>query len=99
MKPGDIYAHKVSGQYAVIVDIDGTDVGVRMAKDSKDEGTDYVYREFQAYELETAQEHLKRELAEMEFRQELMEGAQERAEQRKLAKIPSPKVAQDFRVN
>lgn len=99
LSPGMILVHKVSGQYAVIVDVNETTVGVRMAKETKNDGTDYVHREFSPNELETAEEHLKRELGEMELRRDMLDAAEERHTQKKLDKLPSPKIAGDIKVN
>ena len=99
MKPGEIVVHRVSGQYAVIMHVNEKTVDVRMAKESKNDGTDYVQREFYLFELETAEEHLKRELAEMELRRDMLDAAEERHSQKKLEKLPQPKIATDIKVN
>lgn len=100
MKAGEIYVHKVSGQYVVVVDILAANVvSVRMARESKNDGTDYVLREFSTVELESAEEHLKRELGEMELRRDMLDAAEERHTQKKLDKLPSPKIAGDIKVN
>lgn len=79
MQVGDVFVTKVTGAYAVILDIrnDGK-VWVRMASGLQDSHAGYVDYYFYPHELESVEVHLRRNLSEMELKQRLLKEAQER---------------------
>lgn len=90
MQLGDVIVHKATGQYAVVIGQSIEHPGellVRMARESKDNGTDYVQYTFLQNELESVEDHLKRELSEMELRAQMLEEAKKRQSKRAMDEI------------
>lgn len=89
-EPGSLLVTKVTGAYAVVLadHQDGT-VDVRMASDIENKTTGYTKYTFYKVELETVEAHLRRELAEMELRQELLTSARKRQAAKELEENPA----------
>jgi len=94
-KVGSIVVSKITGQYLNVIGktVEGLpQITVRLARETKDNGTYYEEFTFLPEELESVESHLRRELGEMELRQTLLAEAQKRLEQRKAEEtLPAPK--------
>jgi hypothetical protein len=90
MKVGDVVVTKVTGAYAVVLELrnDGK-VWVRMARGPQDNHSDYIDYYFFPEELESVEAHLRRNLAELELKQRMIEEAKDR-QQKKLDLTVSP---------
>ena len=92
MKIGDVYVHRTTGAYAVILSFnpDGS-VQVRMAK-NPDNNDGYVEYCFIQEELDTVEGHLRRNLQEMELKQSLLDEAKKRQEAKNLKDAVLPEL-------
>jgi hypothetical protein len=91
-KVGDVVVSKITGQYLNVIGRGGLagkteEVVVRLARETKENGTFYEEFTFLPEEIETVDSHLRRELKEMELRQSLLAEAQKRVEQKKQDEI------------
>jgi transcription termination factor Rho len=89
-KVGEIYTHKTTGQYVVVLDEAGDEVRVRLARDTKENGTVYEEATFSVRELESVEQHLRRELSEMEMRQTMLNEAKKRITEKELNEALTP---------
>jgi len=77
--PGTVVVHKTTGAYAAILAVIDAMVKVRMAKGPQENHAEYTEYWFLAHELETVEDHLRRNLGEMELKAKLIEEARERS--------------------
>lgn len=85
---GEVYVHKTTGSYLVVMRKGAEPsqaITVRMAAGPLDHNAQYVAVDFLPEELETVEGHLRRNLAELEFKQALLEEA--KARQIKASKV------------
>ena len=83
---GEIYTHKTTGAYVVVIgNTDNNTVQTRLFND-KSGAYECLY--FYPHELETVDQHLRRELAEMELRQNLLSDARKRQQAKELEEAP-----------
>jgi hypothetical protein len=92
MKIGDVYVHRTTGAYAVILSFNpDSSVQVRMAK-NPDNNDGYVEYRFIQEELDTVEGHLRRNLQEMELKQSLLNEAKKRQEAKDLKDAVLPEL-------
>ena len=84
MQVGEVYVHRCSGAYVIVINVAQTYVVVRMLEQKGNGAEEYVTYEFIPEELETVEAHLRRNLKELEFKQELIANAKKRQEQKQL---------------
>jgi len=87
VRVGDILTHKTDGGYIVIVTklLDGRVSG--RYPDGANGGIVYRLENFLIEELETVQEHLRRNLSEMEFKNDLIREAKKRENEKDFAEM------------
>ena len=83
---GGIYTHKTTGAYVVV--IGNADDGTVKTRVFNDKNNAYECLYFYPHELETVEQHLTRELKEIELRQEMLASARKRAQQKELEEAP-----------
>ena len=88
---GEVYVHKTTGAYAVVIQ-KLAEKGSVLARMCEELGTSskYVAYEFIPEELESVEAHLRRNLQEMEFKQDLIESAKKRRSQKELEEAVTP---------
>jgi hypothetical protein len=93
---GGVYTAKITGAYLVVIGNTEQTVQVRVFND-KTNAYECLY--FYPHELETVEQHLTRELREMELRQEMLSSARKRAAQKELEEAPQATNVPDLKVN
>lgn len=91
---GIVYVHKVSGQYAVAIgkDDDRQTIQVRMQEQKGQGAETYVEYDFSHLELEPVDVHLRRNLKEMELKQNLLSDAKKRQDRKEFDELATPSV-------
>lgn len=95
---GIVYVHKVSGQYACVIQkvpgglINQDTVAVRMQEQKGQGAETYVLYEFVPDELEPVDVHLRRNLKEMELKQNLLSDAKKRQDRKEFDELATPSV-------
>lgn len=89
---GIVYVHKVSGQYACVIEKNGETVEVRMQEQKGQGAETYVVYDFIPEELEPVDVHLKRNLKEMELKQNLLSDAKKRQDRKDFDELATPSV-------
>ena len=83
----------------VVIGNSADGVHVRFAQETKEYGTKYTSDIFLPEELETVYAHLRRELDELQLRQDLLDAAKKRAEAKKIDEVGAAPKAIDPKVN
>lgn len=95
---GMVYVHKVSGQYACVIDkqddedTHSQEIFVRMQEQKGQGAETYVQYIFSPVELEPVDVHLKRNLKEMELKQNLLSDAKKRQDRKDFDELATPSV-------
>lgn len=89
---GVVYVHKVSGQYACVIEKNGTEIYVRMQEQKGQGAESYVTYWFVPDELEPVEVHLRRNLKEMELKQNLLNDAKKRQERKEFDELATPTI-------
>lgn len=97
LEQGGIYTHKTTGAYVVV--IGNSDDGTIKTRVFNDKNNAYECLYFYPHELETVEQHLTRELREMELRQEMLGAARKRAAQKELEEAPAASNVGNLKVN
>ena len=93
---GSVFTHKLTGAYVVILGNTERTIQTRVFND-KTNAYECLY--FAPEELETVDQHLRRELAEMELRQNLLSDARKRQQAKELEEAPVASSTPNQRLN